>query len=71
MLTILFWILMLMIFGKILKFAIKATWGISKIIVFVILLPIVLIALVLQGLVALALPILVIIGVISLIVLHD
>lgn len=71
MLTILFWILMLMIFGKILKFAIKATWGISKIIVFVILLPIVLIALVLQGLVALALPILVVIGVISLIVLHD
>ena len=71
MLTILFWILMLMTFGKILKFAIKATWGISKIIVSVVLLPIVLIALVLQGLVVLALPILVIIGVISLITLHD
>ena len=71
MLTILFWVLMLMTFGKILKFAIKATWGLSKIIVSLVFLPLALIFLVLQGLTLLALPILAIVGVISLVVLHD
>jgi len=71
MLTFLFFILMLAVFGKILGFAIKATWGISKIVFSVVLLPLFLIALVLKGLLTLALPILVIIGIISLIALHD
>ena len=71
MLTIVFWVLMLMIFGKILKFAIKAAWGITKILVSLVFLPIALIFLVLQGLLLLALPILLVVGVISLIVLHD
>ena len=71
MLTILFWILMFMTFGKILKFAIKATWGLSKILVSLVFLPIALVFLVLQGLLILALPILLVVGVISLIVLHD
>lgn len=71
MLTILFWVLMFMTFGKILKFAIKAAWGITKISVSLILLPLVLVFLVLQGFVILALPILLVVGVISLIALHD
>jgi len=71
MLTFLFFILMLAVFGKILGFAIKATWGISKIVFSVVLLPLFLIGLVLKGLLTLALPILVIIGIISLIALHD
>ena len=71
MLTFLFFILMLAVFGKILGFAIKATWGISKIIFSVVLLPLFLVGLVLKGLLTLALPILVIIGIISLIALHD
>ena len=71
MLSMLFWILMLMVFGKILKFAIKAAWGISKILVSLIFLPLVLIGLVVQGLLLLALPILIVIGVVVLVMLHD
>ena len=71
MLTILFWVLMFMTFGKILKFAIKAAWGITKIMVSLVFLPITLIFLVLQGLLILALPILLVVGIISLIALHD
>lgn len=71
MLTLVFWILMLMTFGKILKFALKAAWGISKILVSLVFLPLFLVVLVFQGLVALALPIVLIVGVISLVVLHD
>ena len=65
MLTIISFILMFMIFGRILKFAIKAAWGISKIICSVVLLPIFLICLLLVGFVEIALPILVIVGIIS------
>ena len=71
MLTFLFFILMLAVFGKILGFAIKATWSISKIVFSVVLLPLFLVGRVLKGLLTLALPILVIIGIISLIALHD
>lgn len=71
MLTVLFAILMIIVFGKLLGFAIKATWGISKIVVSVVLLPLFLIGLVLKGLISIALPILIVIGVISLVSLHD
>ena len=47
MLTLLFFVLLLSIFGKILGFAIRATWGISKIVFSVVLLPLFLIGLVL------------------------
>lgn len=65
MLTILFTILMLMIFGKIFGFAIKAAWGISKIICTVVLLPLILIGLVFAGLIGIAFPILLVVGVVS------
>ena len=71
MLSLIFWILMFMTFGKILKFALKMAWGISKIIVSLVLLPLFLAVLVLKGLMFLALPILVVVGVIALITLHD
>lgn len=66
MLTLLFVILMLVIFGKIAGFALKAAWGISKIICTIVLLPLFLIGLVFMGFIGIALPILLVIGVISL-----
>ena len=71
MFEIIFFILMIVVFGKILKFAVKAAWGLSKIVVSVVLLPLFLIGLVFKGLMAIALPVLIIIGIVSLLVLHD
>ena len=65
MVTIVFFILMLMIFGKLLIFGIKAAWGISKFLLTVVLLPVILIGLVIGGLFSIALPILLVIGVVS------
>lgn len=67
MLTVLFIVLLLLVFGKILVFAIKAAWGISKIIVSVVLLPVILIAMAFTGLLSVAFVILIMIGLISLI----
>ncbi|MBQ8802524.1 MAG: hypothetical protein IJZ53_02665 [Tyzzerella sp.] len=71
MLTLIFIILMLVVFGKILGFAIRATWGISRIVFSVVLIPLFLVGLVLKGLIAIALPVLIIVGIISLFALHD
>lgn len=65
MLTVIFIILMFIIFGRILKFAIKAAWSVSKMVCSVVLLPLFLIWLVFKGLVEIAFPILVVIGIIS------
>lgn len=62
MLSLLFCILMIIVFGKLLIFGIRATWGIAKIICTVILLPLALVGMVLSGLLTIALPLLVIIG---------
>ncbi len=69
--TLLFTIMMFLIFGKILLFAVRAAWGISKIFVSLILLPISLVLLVVFGLIKLALPLLLIVGLISLLVDRD
>ena len=66
MLTFIFTIFMFLIFGKILVFAVKAAWGISKIIASVVLLPLFLIGLVAVGLIKIAFPVLLIVGVICL-----
>ena len=71
MLTLIFIILMLVVFGKILGFAIRATWGISRIVFSVVLIPLFFVGLVLKGLIAIALPVLIIVGIISLFALHD
>ena len=70
MLSLVFWIMMLLIFGNVLMFAIKAAWGISKVICTVVLLPLVLVVMVLAGLIKLAFPILAVIGLIPLFSLH-
>ena len=69
--SLLFVILMLVIFGKVLKFAIKMTWGIAKIVVTLVLLPVILVGLVLSGLIVLALPILIVMGIIVFVALRD
>ena len=71
MLTILFYALMLVVFGKILWFSISATWGIAKILFSVILLPLFLVLLVLNGLLVIAFPILAIVGLVSLVTAHN
>ena len=71
MLTFIFIVLMFVVFGKILKFAIKATWGIAKIFFTVVFLTLILVGLVLKGLLSVALPVLLIIGVISLFTMRD
>lgn len=63
MFTILFGILMLIIFGKILGFAIRASWGLIKILFTIVLLPLILVGLVIAGLIYLAVPLLLIAGV--------
>lgn len=67
MLSFLLTILMIVVFGKLIGFAIRATWGISKVIVTLVLLPMILIVLVLGGLLSIAFPILVIVGLIALV----
>lgn len=66
MLTILFIIFFIGIFGRLAIFALKAAWGISKVIVWLIIAPIVLVAMLASGLVYLAIIALIIYGIISL-----
>ena len=65
MLTLLFIFLLFVVFGKLLALSIKATWGITKIIFTLVCLPVILIVLVLGGLIYIALPILIIVGIVS------
>ena len=58
---------MLFLFGKLLVFGIRAACGISKIALTVVFLPIILIALVAGGLLYIAFPILIVLGLISLV----
>lgn len=67
MLTFLFIVLMLGVFGKLLVFAIKASWSITKIIVNIVFLPLVIIGLFVSGLAYAALIVLAIVGIVSLI----
>ena len=67
MLSLLFAICMIWVFGKLFIFGIKAAWGISKFIVTVVLLPLVLIGLVVGGFIYLAFPILRVVGIVSLV----
>lgn len=67
MITCLFIFLMLAIFGKLVIFAIKATWGITKVCLTLVFLPVVLIALAIGGLMYIALPALIIVGVVALV----
>lgn len=67
MMTLLFMILMVWIFGKLIGVAFKAAWGISKVLFTLVFLPITLLGLVFVGLIKLAFPILAIVGLVTLI----
>ena len=67
MLTIIFLILFLPIIGKLIKFAWKAAWGLTKMVLALVFLPLILVALVICGLVTIALPVLLIVGAVLLI----
>ena len=67
MLELVFIILMFLIFGKLIVFAIKAAWGITKIVCTIVLLPLFLVGMVFAGLIGIALPILLVVGIVSLI----
>ncbi len=66
MLNLLFTILMIMVFGKLIGFAIRATWGITKVLVTLVFFPLILIGMVLGGLIYLAFPVLLIVGLVCL-----
>ena len=66
MFGLIFLVLMLAVFGNILMFAIRMTWGITKVLFSLVLLPVTLIVLVLVGLLRIAFPLLAVIGLISL-----
>ena len=67
MLTLLFVVLMFVIFGKLILLAFKATWGIARILFTIVFLPIILICLVVGGLIYVALPVLAVVGIFALI----
>ncbi len=67
MITALFVLLMISVFGRLIIFAIKAAWGISKVLFTIVFCPIVLIVIALSGGIIVALPILIIIGIVSLV----
>ncbi len=67
MLTLLFIFCMLGVFGKLFFFGLKAAWGISKFVLNIVFLPIILIVMVAGGLLSVAFPLLLIIGIIGLV----
>ena len=67
MLSLLFTICMILIFGKLFIFGVKAAWGISKLLLTVVFLPLILIGMVIGGLMSIAFPILIIVGIVALV----
>lgn len=67
MLSLLFTICMIWIFGKLLIFGVKAAWGISKLLLTVVFLPLILIGMVIAGLMSIAFPILIVVGIVALV----
>ena len=68
MLSLMFAIMMIAVFGRLLGFAFRATWSVFKLIFTIVFLPGLLITLALSGLMIVAMPLLAIIGLASLIV---
>ena len=63
--TLFFLILMIAVFGKLLIFAVRATWGITKIFFTLVFFPLILIGQVAAGFLYNAIPILLIVGIIT------
>ena len=66
MLLLLFIIFFFGIFGKLIGFAFRASWSIIKVMFTLVFLPLILMGLVFKGLVAIALPVLLVVGLFSL-----
>lgn len=67
MFTLLFIFCMFGVFGKLFCFGLKAAWGISRFVLNIVFLPLILIVMVAGGLLSVAFPLLLIIGVIGLV----
>lgn len=67
MLTVIFFAALIFVAWKMLVWGLKAAWGIAKILCFVILLPLLLVGIFFVGLIYLAIPILVIVGIAAMI----
>ncbi len=66
MLTFIFSIMMAVIFGRLLIFALRCAWGVGRVLFTLLFLPLLIIGAAAQGLMALALPLLVVMGLASL-----
>ena len=66
MLTLLFVICMFGIFGKLIGLAFKMTWGIAKVLFTLVFLPVILVGLAVGGLLVVAFPLLIVVGIVSL-----
>ena len=66
MLTLLFVICMFVVFGKAAGLALRGAWGLTKILLSLVFFPIILIGMVFSGLIVLALPALIIFGILTL-----
>ena len=66
MLTLLFVICMFGIFGKLIGLAFKMTWGIAKVLFTLGVLPVILVGLAMGGLLVVAFPLLIVVGIVSL-----
>ena len=68
MLEILFAIGMLLVFGRLFFFGIRVSWGIMRILFTIVFFPVILVGMVLGGLLYLAIPILLIVGIITFVI---
>ena len=71
MLSVLFAICMIWFIGKFFMFGIKVSWGIMKLLCTVVVFPVILIGMVIGGLMYIALPLLIIGGIIALVSSHS
>ena len=66
MITLIFSILMIAVFGRLLMFAIRLAWGALKVVLSLVFLPAALILFFIKGLFTVAFPVLIVVGLISL-----
>lgn len=67
MMTCLFFILFFALFGRLIGFAFRATWGLFKVLLYIVFFPLILVGLVFGGLLYIAFPLLIIVGLVSIV----
>ena len=65
MLTLISLVILIAVFGRLLLFGLKLGWGIMKLVGFIVFLPLIILAMILGGFAFVALPILLIVGIVS------